>query len=105
MRSTAADPLLEYWNIMKMEYWNIGHHGTKVYWYIGILVYWYGILIYWNTRILYIYIYIYRYMCVYVRICKVANYCQTCNEDHGLASYLTTQRKWLCIHCSKRIRY
>ena len=52
MRSTAADPLLEYWNIMKMEYWNIGHHGTKVYWYIGILVYWYIGMVYWYIGIL-----------------------------------------------------
>ena len=65
VRSTAAVPLLEYWNITKMECWNIGHHGTKVYWYIGILVYWYGILIYWNTRILYIYIYI--CVCMYLQ--------------------------------------
>ena len=55
VRSTAADPYWVYWNIMKMEYWNIGHHGTKVYWYIGILEY-------------YIYIYIYVYVCMYVGV-------------------------------------
>ena len=35
-----------------MEYWNIGHHGTKVYWYIGILVYWYIGMVYWYIGIL-----------------------------------------------------
>ena len=52
VRSTAADPLLEYWNIRKMEYWNIGHHGTKVYWYVGILVYLYIGMVYWYIGIL-----------------------------------------------------
>ena len=35
-----------------MEYGNIGHHGTKVYWYIGILVYWYIGMVYWYIGIL-----------------------------------------------------
>ena len=40
---------MEYWNIRILGKWNIGHLGawSQVYWYIGILVYWNGILVYW----------------------------------------------------------
>ena len=71
MRSTAADPLLEYWNIMTMEYWNIDHHGTKVYWYISILVYWYGITALWRVGgVQYILLFLYI-LCVFAYILYV----------------------------------
>ena len=40
---------MEYWNIRILGKWNIGHLGawSQVYWYIGVLVYWNGILVYW----------------------------------------------------------
>ena len=45
---------MEYWNIRILGKWNIGHLGawSQVYWYIGILVYWNGILVYWYIGIL-----------------------------------------------------
>ena len=53
----ALPPIL-YWNIGILGQWNIGILVTMEPRYIGILVYfcilvyWYGILVYWNTRIL-----------------------------------------------------
>ena len=46
---------MEYWNIRILGKWNIGGHlgaWSQVYWYIGILVYWNGILVYWYIGIL-----------------------------------------------------
>ena len=45
---------MEYWNIWILGKLNIGHLGawSQVYWYIGILVYWNGILVYWYIGIL-----------------------------------------------------